>query len=104
MNGFQITVDSVSKYTSENYYEPLGITRERAIELINHVRDSVITDEGSDQVTVMSYTSKFAKNINELMFIGFKCGEITGFLQAGTDPSIPKQIAVDLMMHKFQSK
>ncbi len=109
MNQFEVNIDNVKLYTSDNYYAPLGITDDRAKYLISKVKDAFTADADEEgmtinQVDVFRSISKEAENKEELLFLSYKAGEIAGMLQCGNDHSIPVLIALELMEHRAFKK
>lgn len=98
---FELKIDKVQQLISDNYYEPLGIKHDRAMELINKVRDALTNDiDGSDQVRAMHYISKQSDDLNETIFMLFKLGEMSGMILAGVDRLAPIQVAMSLAQYR----
>jgi hypothetical protein len=100
---FQITVNKEALEKTENYFEPLNITKERADELMEYVIECLTPGNpiAKDQVELFQAISKQAQTPEELVFISFKAGEYLGFIEQIAEPERGIELKRTLAMRGF---
>lgn len=103
----ELRIDEKSCAACDNYFEPLGITKARSKELIDAVTNAFLNpteEDGTDQVTIMHNISKLVTTPEELIFVGYKIGELATFHDCSEDPSLAKTVMLQVLLKDLLKK